>query len=66
MNKETKPIGANRSRLSTRQYKGVNIHPAGRNASGIRWNALTDQGILRADTLAGLKQLIRETIGGAR
>lgn len=39
-------------------YKGVDIHPADRNSSGIRWWALTDKGRIMADTKQGMKQLI--------
>jgi hypothetical protein len=46
--------------MKTRTYKGVTICPAGKNSSGIRWTALTKRGFLRADTLAGIKQLIKE------
>ncbi len=40
-------------------YMGINIHPAGSNSSGIRWTALTAAGTLRADTLDGIRELIR-------
>jgi hypothetical protein len=43
-----------------RQYMGVTIDRAGRNSSGIRWTALGTDGYLRADTLAGIKQLIKK------
>ena len=46
--------------MNTRTYRGVNIYPAGPNTSGIRWYAHGSAGFLRADTLAGIKQLIRE------
>ena len=40
-------------------YKGVNIYPANRNGSGIRWYAYTGRGYsLRADTKASMRQLI--------
>jgi hypothetical protein len=42
-----------------RTYRGIHIHPAGRNSSGIRWWALTPKRMLRADTLAGMRELIR-------
>ena len=42
-----------------KQYKGITIERAGMNSSGIRWTASTGSGlILKADTLAGIKQLI--------
>lgn len=39
-------------------YKGVNIWPADRNGSGIRWTATVQGRNLRADTLVGIRQLI--------
>jgi hypothetical protein len=43
-----------------REYMGTIIMPAARNASGIRWYAYVGIGTcLRADTLAGVKALIR-------
>ena len=45
-------------------YRNVTIYPASRNSSGIRWTAMTGDGItLRADTLEGMRQLIRERLG---
>lgn len=42
-------------------YRGVVILPADRNSSGIRWTANLGIGItLRADTLHGIRELIRE------
>lgn len=50
-----------------RWYKGSIINRAGRNASGVRWHAFTPTGQVRADTLAGIKQLISEAAkGGAQ
>jgi hypothetical protein len=43
-----------------RQYMGTNIYRAGMNGSGIRWYAHGDGGFLRADTLTGIKQLIKK------
>ena len=40
-------------------YKGITICRCNRNSSGMRWWALTDYGIIRADTLQGIKYLIR-------
>lgn len=40
-------------------YMNITIFPAAYNASGIRWNAIGKNGILKADTLAGIKQLIK-------
>jgi hypothetical protein len=42
-------------------YKGINVWTADRNSSGIRWEAFTDQGRMRADSKAGMRQLITET-----
>ena len=39
-------------------YRGVFIYPASLNSSGIRW--YTTDPHLRADTLAGIRELIRE------
>lgn len=44
---------------TVRTYFGYIIFPAGRNSSGIRWQSYCN-GNLRADTLAGIKRLIRE------
>lgn len=46
------------SQSEVRTYRGVNIWPADRNGSGIRWTATVHGSRLRADTLAGIKQLI--------
>jgi hypothetical protein len=45
-----------------RTYKGVNIWPADRNSSGIRWTATVNGYRLRADTLAGIKELITDQL----
>ena len=45
-----------------KKYLGVTIDRAGVNSSGIRWTALTSEGYARADTLDGIKRLIRETV----
>lgn len=45
-----------------RTYRGVDIFPADRNASGIRWNARVAGEYLRADTLQGIKRLIKEAL----
>lgn len=44
-------------------YKGYWIERAGHNASGIRYLVLSPSGYLRADTLAGIKQLITKEKG---
>lgn len=43
-------------------YMGVIIKPAGENSSGIRWHAFGPNGQLRATTLEGMKQMIREQL----
>lgn len=40
-------------------YYGCDITRAGWNAAGIRWHAFTGNGQVRADTLAGIRELIR-------
>lgn len=47
-----------------RTYRGYIIERAGLNASGIRWECLTEKGRLRSDTLEGLKQMIRDSLEG--
>jgi hypothetical protein len=43
-----------------REYRGVLIVPVCRNSSGIRWCARPGIGVmLKSDTLAGIKELIR-------
>lgn len=42
-------------------YRDVVILPADRNSSGIRWTASLHNGTpLRADTLQGMREMIRE------
>jgi hypothetical protein len=44
-------------------YKGFYIYPASRNSSGIRWYCLSGRGgYLRADTKAGIRELINEQL----
>ncbi len=43
-------------------YKGIDVSRADRNSSGIRWEAFTQYGRLRADTKEGMKQLINEVL----
>jgi hypothetical protein len=40
-------------------FMGVNIYPAGFNSSGIRWEAYAKGAHFRADTLGGIRDLIR-------
>ena len=43
-----------------RKYMGTNIYPCELNSSGMRWYAIPRKcGCLRADTLCGIKELIR-------
>ena len=50
--------------MSVRTYYGVNVYPiTGQNAAGLRWEAHVDGRWVRADTLAGIKELIREALG---
>lgn len=41
-------------------YYGVDIWHADRNSSGIRYYARTPRGVVRADTLGGIRAAIRE------
>lgn len=43
-------------------YKGVIVHPAALNSSGIRWYALSVNGGLRSDTKEGMRRLITEAL----
>ncbi len=46
--------------MKARIYRNVVILPADKNASGIRWTARLHNGDrLRADTLQGIRQMIR-------
>ena len=45
-----------------RIYKGYIIERCGINSSGMRWTTLGTNGYLKADTLAGVKELINEDI----
>lgn len=46
-----------------RVYRGVFIHPMTRNSMGLRWWAYGSQRMLRADTLSGMRELIRRDLG---
>lgn len=46
--------------MKVRTYFGVIIHPAAPNSSGMRWWAFANQRMVRADTLEGIKALIRK------
>lgn len=41
-------------------YRGIDVYPADRNSSGIRWYARTDSGNLRSDTKQSMRILINE------
>lgn len=56
---ESQGMGQAQRLRTDRWYRGVLIQPAGLNGSGIRWTARTPNGIVRADTLDGVKDLIR-------
>lgn len=46
-----------------RKYRGINIVPVSGGSAGIRWCAQTGSGLmLKADTLDGIKKLIRESL----
>lgn len=47
-------------------YYGVNVWPADRNSAGLRWDALTDLGRMRADTKDGMRELIRRAVPNPR
>lgn len=44
-------------------YKGVYVHRAGPNGSGIRWTALCYGRFLRADTKQGMRELVTNEVG---
>lgn len=44
-------------------YRGCHITRAGSNNAGLRWHAFTPAGAVRADTLQGIRDLIRARIG---
>lgn len=48
--------------MKTHIYRGIVITPASRNGSGIRWHAFGPAGQLRADTLHGMRELIRAAL----
>jgi hypothetical protein len=49
---------------TTREYRGVLVHRCQPNGSGMRWHTVGSRrgGSLKADTLAGIKSLIRHDI----
>ncbi len=47
-----------------RTYRGQMISPASRNTMGLRWEAHVNGRFLRADTLTGLRSLIRDELDG--
>lgn len=53
--------GCTQKQMNTvRRYMGINIYRVGINSSGMRWTANAGNGRLLADTLVGIKQLIKE------
>lgn len=46
----------------TRTYKGCNIMPMGRNSWGGKYEAWVNGVFIAAETLAGIKQYITETL----
>jgi len=46
----------------TRQYMGCNVTPAGRNSWGGKWEVYCAGQFIAADTLAGIKRMIRERV----
>lgn len=46
--------------MNVHTYMGIIITRTSPNGSGIRWHAFGPKGQLRADTLAGMKRLIRD------
>lgn len=46
----------------TRTYRGRNIEPMGRNSWGGRWQAYVGGRFVCADTLEGVRALIREAL----
>lgn len=46
----------------TRTYRGHIISPMGRNSWGGRWESYVGGRFVAADTLAGIKALIRESL----
>ena len=44
-------------------YFGILIHPMATNPMGCRWWAFGPNGLLQADTLAGMRSLIRHYTG---
>ena len=45
-----------------RTYFGISIWPLRGNSSGLRWQATVNGANLRADTLQGIKELIRHEL----
>lgn len=45
-----------------REYRGCTISPMGRNSWGGRWESYVGGRFIAADTLAGIKALIREAL----
>ena len=58
------PVPVPRTRI--RIYRNTLIHPAAPNGSGIRYWSLCAGRSLRADTLEGMRELIRDALGVTR
>lgn len=41
-------------------YRGVWLSPCSSGTQGIQWTAITAKGVARADTLAGIRALVRD------
>ena len=44
------------------EYMGCTIYNCDINSSGMRWSAIGKNGMLKADTLRGIKKLIKEDV----
>lgn len=49
-----------------RTYRGCDITPASRNSAGLRYESYCAGRFIRADTLAGIKAFIRDTLAKER
>ena len=47
---------------TTRTYRGCTIYPMGQNSWGGRWEAYAAGTWFAADTLAGIRELIRQAV----
>lgn len=51
--------------LAVWTYKGINVHPASPNTSGVKWWALSSAGQLKSDTKQGMRELINHVLRSA-